>query len=102
MFSFIKNRKEHQRAEKELRLIQAYKTVFNSDDGKLVLDDILEVCGLTFCSIDENPYVTYANDGKRFVGMHVLSNLEATEEKMRELFRRKYSTIEDMEESYNE
>ena len=102
MFSFIKNRKERELANKQLTLIQSYKRVFESADGQVVLSDLLQMCGVTMSSIDLDTNTTFYNEGKRFVGMHILSNIEATESKLRELFRQRYSTIEDMEGEYNE
>lgn len=100
MFSFIKGKQERAIAQKQLDLIRAYKKVFAGKDGEVVLKDLLGLCEVTFSNFDPDSNKMFFNEGKRFVGLHILSNIEATEAKIREIFRERYSAIEDMEGQY--
>ena len=56
------------------KTIAAYKALFESQEGQLVLDDLSKQCyekAVTF--VDQNPTGSAFNEGKRFVLLHVRS-----------------------------
>jgi hypothetical protein len=49
-----------------------YNRVFDTDDGKVVLDDLMAICGVDTVSADlGNPNITYYNEGARAVGLKI-------------------------------
>lgn len=63
--------------EGQRRLLQAYKSMFESDSGKAVLQDLKNAFYERTCLNDEgNEYKTIAGEGKRFVVLYILSKLE--------------------------
>ena len=66
---------EQQLEEREKRLLQAYKQVFESPNGKAVLEDLKNVF-YNRTSLDENPNVVVANEGKRFVVLYILARMD--------------------------
>ena len=50
----------------------SYNRVFGVDEGKMVLDDIMRICGVDTISADlGNPNITYYNEGARAVGLKI-------------------------------
>lgn len=68
---------EQQKAENEKQrqeLIQAYKRLFQSDDGKIVKKDLESFCGFLRPSVSEhspNSLQTHFNEGKRRVFLRI-------------------------------
>lgn len=58
-----------------------YMRVFNTDDGKLVLEDIGNRCFKHIPSTEDHcdPYLTIKNEGKRSVILHIETNLKPIE-----------------------
>lgn len=57
----------------------AYKRLFSTDSGKIVLNDIMSFCGYDKTSVyesDPNPYQTMFMEGKRRVALRIKSTLE--------------------------
>ena len=49
-----------------------YNRVFGTDEGKMVLDDIMKICRVDNVSADlGNPNITYYNEGARAVGLKI-------------------------------
>ena len=49
-----------------------YNRVFDTDDGKVVLDDLMAICGVDTVSADlGNTNITYYNEGARAVGLKI-------------------------------
>jgi hypothetical protein len=49
-----------------------YNRVFGTDEGKMVLDDIMRICGVDTISADlGNQNITYYNEGARAVGIKI-------------------------------
>lgn len=61
--------------EKEMKeRAQAYKRLFQTDDGKLVLEDLERFCGFHNTSVSEqspDAYQTFFNEGKRRVYLRI-------------------------------
>lgn len=68
---------EQQLEEQQRRLLQAYKSMFESDSGKAVLDDLKNAFyERTWLNDEGSEYKTVAGEGKRFVVLYILSKLE--------------------------
>lgn len=62
--------------EYQRRLLQSYKLVFESESGKAVLKDLKNAFKYYGTSLNDNPNIVMANEGKRFVVLYILSKLE--------------------------
>jgi hypothetical protein len=52
--------------------VGAYQRVFSGEDGKIVLDDLMNFCGVDRPSFDvNNVNVTFLNEGARSVGLRI-------------------------------
>lgn len=77
---------EQQRAENEKKrreLAQAYKRLFMTDDGKIVLKDLRSFCGQdrsSICSSSPNPYQTFECEGKRRVYLRIESQIKVKDD----------------------
>ena len=59
-----------------------YNKVFNTDEGKIVLDSIMSICGVDTISADlQNPNITYYNEGARAVGLKIKMIINEKEKK---------------------
>ena len=72
---------EQQNAENEKKrqeLAQAYKRLFQTDDGKIVLEDLEKFCGFlkTSTNVEWNPYYVMFAEGKRRVYLRIHSMIE--------------------------
>jgi hypothetical protein len=64
---------------KEERIV-LYNRVFGTDEGKMVLDDLMKFCGVDKVSADfGNPNVTYYREGGRAVGINIKTILNKKE-----------------------
>lgn len=60
--------------KKQQERIRAYKRLFKTDDGKVVLEDLERFCGFYNTSVSEqdpNAYQTFFNEGKRRVYLRI-------------------------------
>lgn len=62
---------DNEKAEEYAKINNAYKNVFGTPDGKIVLDDILSKGFLWATTFTGNSY-TYFNEGKRDLALYVL------------------------------
>jgi hypothetical protein len=53
------------------QIVRAYRVVFGSPDGQIVLADLVNFCGVAESAFDPNPTVHARNEGKRDVWMHI-------------------------------
>jgi len=58
--------------EKLIKRRDAYKKMYRTIDGKLVLDEIIEYCKVYDVSMGSTPSATAFNEGRRSVGLHIL------------------------------
>jgi len=70
------------------RLVQSYKRLFNSDDGKIVLADLQRFCGYNHTSVCEqspDALQTFFAEGKRRVFLRIWSmiNKETKDDRKR-------------------
>lgn len=67
------------------QLAKAYKNVFSTSEGQLVLHDIIRRSGVLRSSFDTNPHVTSFKEGERNVALHILYYLGLSGDDIREL-----------------
>jgi len=82
----FKSEKQKALEKKEYEKLDAYKKIFNTPEGEIVLKDLVSICGVTISSVDADANMTFYNEGKRFVGMHILRTLETEESYIRFLY----------------
>ena len=56
--------------------ILAYKRVFDSPDGKIVLKDLMKSCHMLSSTFDKDPYETHFNEGARSVLLRILRTID--------------------------
>jgi len=71
--------------EKAEQLRKDYQSVFNSESGKNVLEDLKKVCFYYDTTINEMPHIMAFNEGQRGVILHIQTKLKLTLEKIKEL-----------------
>lgn len=69
--------------DKYLETIKLYKSVFDSENGKKVLWDLMKVSGYTTTNFDENPYKTAYNEGARSMVTRVINLVEMDASKIK-------------------
>jgi len=52
--------------------ILAYKRVFESSDGKVVLKDLMKCCNFTNSSVGKDSHETYFNEGSRSILLRII------------------------------
>jgi hypothetical protein len=58
----------------------AYRAVFETPEGEIVLQDILREGGLLeVATVDGDPYATHFRDGKRALALHIVETLSWSE-----------------------
>lgn len=68
------------------KIITAYKEVFRTDRGKIVLQDLFDKCGLMKLSFfKDNPTVTAYNEGRRSIAVFIAGLLKLTTEDLDKL-----------------
>jgi hypothetical protein len=79
----------------------AYRKVFESPEGKVVLADIYKYTNIHESSFDPgNPYITSFNEGLRRVGLRIFSYLEIRPEDIRKIARQQQDDLHDQEELF--
>ena len=76
------------RLKKEYRLIKAYKSLFNSEDGSLVLKNLLQISGY-FCPVSKPSDIisTAFADGKRAMMTEILRRTNVSQERIVRVFK---------------
>ena len=76
------------RLRKKRRLGEAYKSVFSTNSGRIVLADLMIHCGASMQShIPGCPDETSFNEGKRRVWLHINDYLYKTDEEIQQQVR---------------
>ncbi len=73
--------------EKYLETINLYKSVFNTNNGKKLLWDLMKVSGYTGTNFDENPYKTAFNEGARSMVTRIINLTEMDASKVEVLIK---------------
>lgn len=74
-----------------------YIEVFNSVAGQEVLKDLMLHCNFASSVISDNPHITYFNEGKRDVVLHILSVLRITPSQIKDFIVEDNSSLFDKE-----
>lgn len=74
---------EPQEVAEQLR--KDYKTVFLSEAGQRILDDLKKVCYFNDTTLNEFPHIMSFNEGSRSVILHIETKLKLTAIKLKEL-----------------
>lgn len=86
---------------KLMLLVDAYKKVFATDMGRLVIRDLLEYCQTFETTMTGNSW-TYFNEGKRAVGLHILYMREyGVEQELKFMQEETYKKIKEREKDGN-
>ncbi len=62
-----------------------YQSVFNSEEGQRVLEDLKQTCFYYAPTIHEIPHIMSANEGQRLVMLHIETKLKLTAQVIKEL-----------------
>lgn len=68
--------------------IRAYKRFFDTQDGKLILKDLMKSCHFVTSTMDKDPYETAFNEGARSVVLRILKTNNTDMEQINELIKR--------------
>lgn len=84
--------------KKKIRLLRAYKSLFNSEDGRLVLNDLMKVSGyyLPVTKPRDAVYTAFL-DGKRAMMTEILRRTHVSQERIARVYR---ELLEEEEERY--
>lgn len=66
-------------------VVQAYKSTFNSQEGQLVLKDLMKACHFNSSTYDKDPYETHFNEGARSVVLRILKTTNTNMDKLNEM-----------------
>ena len=69
----------------------AYREVFSSPEGKLILMDLMKSCYMDKTSVGQTPYDTYFNEGARSVILRIMQTCKMSQSDITKL-------IDDMKE----
>lgn len=68
--------KRDKRLEKSIEVLNAYKRLFSTTDGEIVLNDLMSIsCFLTPTHVVQDTASTANNEGKRELFLYILRNL---------------------------
>jgi len=81
--------KENEYLNKKLDHSRAYKTVFGSEQGQLVLEDLAESCSVSTTVFDGNPHIMSFKEGRRSVILDILKALDMDESAIMDFYRQK-------------
>lgn len=76
-------------AERQRKLLGAYREVFDAPAGRIVLLDLMRAGGVLSVSLGQTPQETAWNDGRRSLVLHVLQQLRMQEAEMLRLATQK-------------
>lgn len=75
--------KKNERAER----IRAYKRIFESEDGKIVLQDLMRSCHVFSSTMDPNPTEHAYKEGERSVVLRIMRTLNIDPSKLEEAMK---------------
>lgn len=71
--------------DKAEQLRKDYQSVFNSESGQRVLEDLKQTCFYYSPTLNEVAHIMSANEGQRLVILHIETKLKLTSDKLKEL-----------------
>ena len=66
------------RIKKQKEMVSTYKRVFTSDDGRRILSDLMNVCGMQRSSFDSDPLKMAYHEGERAVVLRILKSVNVS------------------------
>lgn len=75
--------------------VLAYQRLFDTQDGKIVLKDLMKSCGFDATIVGKDSNETYYNEGARSVVLRIVQNCNLSVDKLNKM-------IKDMEEQYED
>ena len=89
---------EEEKIQKDLDIARAFKTVFNSVDGRKVLKTLMRDCHFFVSNKSMHDGSVQYTEGRRSVIMDILGALDKNEEQLFEIFLKRNKDIIDEEE----
>lgn len=75
------------REKKRVALFSMYSAVFNSEEGKKVLDDLMRTFGVVEGTFDPDPYQHAYNEGARSVVVRILKTINTDPEQFNKIVK---------------
>lgn len=77
MFTFDKSKKD--------KIAQAYKRLFATDDGQVVLEDMMRTFHVFNSTMQDSPTETAFNEGGRAVVLRIMNHINSDPKKLQEM-----------------
>ena len=78
----MSEKKATKRSTKAAQTINAYRRLFSTDDGQVVLKDLMQSCYLSRSIIGPSVHDTYFNEGVRSVVLRILGTVNMDEKQI--------------------
>ena len=62
--------------KQDIRIKSAYKKTFGTEEGQIVLMDLMQSLGAMSTTFDKDPYVSAFNEGKREAVLSIIHTIE--------------------------
>lgn len=89
-FGFLLSQRERDHRKRQLATIQLFQRVFSSPEGHEVLHEILRRAGVFAQSFDEDSNKFYHREGKRSLGLEIMSVMQIDTEAAMKLLEEKH------------
>ena len=86
---------EDKRLQKNLDIARAFKSVFNSPDGRIVLKELMRSCNMFNTNKTMHDGSLQFTEGKRSVVLDILGALEKNEEEIFQIFTHNDNEIDE-------
>ena len=67
---------EEQRQDLAAARLAAYRSFLTTEEGEMVLQDLMQSCGFLQISVGETPQHTYFNEGRRSVVLSIIETAQ--------------------------
>jgi hypothetical protein len=84
------------RAAEAARTIKAYQRLFSTDDGQIVMKDLMKSCFLSRSVIGADPHETYFNEGVRSVMLRLLQQANIDDKQIERIILEMNRTTDDI------
>lgn len=86
----------NKRAKAASKTITAYRRLFSTEDGQIVLQDLMSSCFLTRSTIGTTPYETYYNEGARAIVLRLIQQANLDEKQVERIIKEMNKVSEDI------
>ena len=83
------------RADEASATLLAYRRLFSTEDGQIVLKDLMNSCFFNRSTIGGDPHETYYNEGVRSVVLRIFETANISSERIEQM--RKHMLVAEME-----